>query len=57
MTGEELYRNVQPELGADELARVLRLSRSHGGDHTRDRDEWRTGFTIDNVLDSVRRNR
>ncbi|MBS1830773.1 MAG: hypothetical protein JST93_36085 [Acidobacteria bacterium] len=42
MTDEEFYRNalevLQRELGADGLARFLRLSRSGGGDYTRDRE-------------------
>jgi hypothetical protein len=41
MTDEKFYRHalevLQSELGADGLARFLRLDRSDGGDHTRDR--------------------
>lgn len=48
---------LQRELGADGLARFLRLGRSVGGDYTRDREKWQTGLTIDDVLDSMRHHR
>jgi len=61
MTDEEFYRHalevLQRELGADGLARFLRLSRSGGGDYTRDRDEWQQELTLDEVLASIRVNR
>jgi len=61
MTDEEFYRHalevLQRELGADGLARSLRLSRSGGGDYTRDRDEWQQELTLDEVLASIRVNR
>ena len=44
MTDEEFYRQalevLQRELGADGLARLLRLRQSGGGDYTRDREQW-----------------
>lgn len=61
MTDEEFYRNaleaLQRELGPDGLARFLRLSRSGGGDYTRDREKWQQELTLDEVLASIRVNR
>lgn len=61
MTDEELYRHpldvLQRELGADGLARYLRLSRSGSGDYTRERKEWQTTLTVDDIVDSIRRHR
>ncbi|MCC6585555.1 MAG: hypothetical protein IT168_02445 [Bryobacterales bacterium] len=61
MTDEEFYRHalevLQCELGPDGLARFLRLSRSDGGDYTRDRAEWLKGLSPDDVLQSISANR
>lgn len=61
MTDEEFYRHalavLQHELGADGLARFLRLGRSGGGDYTRDREQWQQELTLDEVLGSIRVNR
>ena len=61
MTDEEFYRDAlavrQREFGADGLARFLRLSRSGGGDYTRDREEGQKDLTFDEVLASIRINR
>jgi hypothetical protein len=45
------------ELGADGLARFLRLNRSGLGDYTRDRDEWHKDLTVDQVIESIREHR
>lgn len=61
MTDEEFYRHalevLQRELGADGLARFLRLSSSGGGDYTRDRQEWQQELTLDEVRASIRGSR
>ncbi len=61
MTDEEFYRHalamLQRELGADRLAQFLRLIRSGGGDYTRERKEWQTSLTVDDIVDSIRRPR
>jgi hypothetical protein len=45
------------ELGADGLARFLRLHRSGTGDYTGDREHWQEGITLDRILESIRENR
>ena len=53
MTDEELYRHavevLKRELGADGLARFLRLYRSGSGDYTRDRDQWLGHLRIEDI--------
>lgn len=44
---------LKRELGADGLARFLRLHRSGPGDYTNDRIEWQKSLTIDQVLESI----
>ena len=48
---------LKRELGADGLARFLRLNRSGPGDYTNDRDQWQKNLTIDEILESISRNR
>lgn len=48
---------LRRELGADGLARFLRLHRSGGGDYTRERDRWQRGVSVDDVAESIRRKR
>jgi hypothetical protein len=48
---------LQRELGADGLARFLRLGRSVGGDYTGDGEEWQQELTLDEALASIRVNR
>jgi hypothetical protein len=48
---------LKRELGADGLARFLRLNRSGPGDYTSDRDHWQKNLTIDQVLESISKNR
>lgn len=61
LTDEQFERRVlgllQRELGADGLARFLRLHRSGTGDYTRDRKKWQKDLTLDQILESIRRNR
>jgi len=61
MTDEQFERHALEvlgrELGADGLARFLRLHRSGPGDYTRDRLQWQKTLTIQEVLDSINRRR
>ena len=61
LTDEQFERHalgvLMRELGADGLARFLRLHRSGPGDYTRDRDEWQKDLTLDQVLESIREHR
>lgn len=61
MTDDQFLRHaldvLTRELGADGLARFLRLYRSGPGDYTRDRDEWQKDLTLDQILESVRSRR
>ena len=61
LTEEQFERHaldvLKRELGADGLARFLRLHRSGPGDYTHDRDEWQKDLTLDEVIESIRRNR
>ena len=45
------------ELGADGLARFLRLHRSGRGDYTKDRMQWQKELTIQEVLESIKHRR
>jgi hypothetical protein len=57
MTDEQFERIalevLQRELGADGLARFLRLNRSGKGDYTRDRIEWQEGLSVDQIVASL----
>jgi hypothetical protein len=61
LTDEQFERHALQvllrELGADGLARFLRLNRSGSGDYTQDRIEWQKNLTIDDILDSIRHRR
>ena len=61
LTDEQFERHaldvLKRELGADGLARFLRLHRSGSGDYTRDRAGWQKDLTLDQVLESIRENR
>ena len=61
LTDEQFERHaldvLKRELGADGLARFLRLHRSGPGDYTHDRQEWQKGLTLDQVLQSIRESR
>jgi len=61
MTDEQFERHALEvlgrELGADGLARFLRLHRSGPGDYTKDRIDWQKSLTIQEVLDSIARRR
>jgi hypothetical protein len=57
MTDDQFERHalevLARELGADGLARFLRLHRSGPGDSTKDRMQWQKNLTIQEVLDSI----
>ena len=61
LTDEQFERHaldlLKRELGADGLARFPRLNRSGPGDYTRDRDEWQKDLTVDQIVESIRKNR
>ena len=61
LTDEQFERHalalLQRELGPDGLARFLRLNRSGTGDYTRDREQWQKDLTLDQILESIRKNR
>jgi hypothetical protein len=61
VTDEEFYRHalevLQRELGADGLARFLRLSQTGGGDYTRERVQWQRDLTLDQIFESIRKHR
>lgn len=61
MTDEQLERHalelLARELGADGLARFLRLKRSGNSDYTADRSSWQKDLTIEEILDSIQRRR
>ena len=61
LTDEQFERHaldlLQRELGPDGLARFFRLNQSGTGDYTRDRDRWQKDLTLDQILESIRKNR
>lgn len=61
LTDEQFERHaldvLRRELGADGLARFLRLNRSGPGDYTRDRDALLSDLTLDQILKSIREKR
>ena len=61
MTDDQFERHalevLKRELGADGLARFLRLHRSGTGDYTRDRIQWQKDLTVDEIVASIRRHR
>jgi hypothetical protein len=61
MTDEQFERHALEvlgrELGADGLARFLRLNRSGTGDYTTSRSVWQKDLTVDEILDSIQRSR
>jgi hypothetical protein len=61
MTDEQFERHALEvlgrELGADGLARFLRLHRSGPGDYTLDRMQWQKDLTIQEVLESIKHRR
>ena len=48
---------LKRELGADGLARFLRLHRAGDGDYTRDRDHWQKELSVDQIVESIGRRR
>jgi hypothetical protein len=61
LTDEQFERHAldvpKRELGADGLARFLRLHRSGAGDYTHDSIEWHKDLTVDQILESIRHRR
>ncbi len=61
MTDEQFERHALEvlgrELGADGLARFLRLNRSGTGDYTTDRRSWQKDLTIEEILDAIKHRR
>ncbi len=61
MTDLEFTRHaleiLKRELGADGLARFLRLNRSGTGDYARDRHEWQKDLSLDQIIYSIRDHR
>lgn len=61
LTDEQFERHalevLRRELGADGLARFLRLHRSGSGDYTQDRLEWQKDLTVDQIVESIRLHR
>ena len=61
MTDEQFERHALEvlgrELGADGLARFLRLNRSGTGDYTTNRSTWQTDLTVDQILASIQQRR
>ena len=61
LTDEQFERHaldlLRRELGADGLARFLRLNRAGNGDYTRDRGDWQTDLTLDQIMESIREHR
>ena len=58
LTDEQFERHalevLKREVGADGLARFLRLHRSGADDYTRDRIEWQKNLTVDQIVESIR---
>jgi hypothetical protein len=57
MTDEQFERHalevLRRELGADGLARFLRLNRSGNGDYTTSRSAWQKNLTVHEIVDSI----
>lgn len=45
------------ELGADGLARFIRLHRSGAGDYTVERSNWQSSIAVDDIAESIRARR
>ncbi len=45
---------LRRELGADGLARFIRLHRSGSGDYTAERERWQKGISVDEIVQSIR---
>lgn len=48
------FELLRRELGADGLARFIRMHRSGGGDYTRDRQGWQERIPLDEIAQSIR---
>ena len=45
---------LRRELGADGLARFIRMHRSGSGDYTATRDTWQRNLSVDDIAESIR---
>jgi hypothetical protein len=45
---------LQKELGAYGMARFLRTYRAGAGDYTRDRHQWLSGITVDQIAEEIK---
>ena len=58
MSDQEFQRHalsiLQRELGAEGLARFLRLYRSGRSDYTKEREQLLRGVTIDDIVEQIR---
>ncbi len=61
MTDEQFSQHaleiLQSELGADGLARFLRVYRPGTGDYTQDRHKWLGGMTVDRIAKEIKARR
>ena len=48
---------LQKELGAYGMARFLRTYRGGTGDYTRDRNQWLSGITVDQIAEEIKQHR
>ena len=48
---------LRRELGADGLARFIRLHRSGAGDYTAGRTDWQQSIAVDDIAESIRSRR
>ena len=48
---------LRRELGADGLARFLRLHRAGDGDYTSERAGWQQDMSVEDIAESIRRKR
>ena len=61
MSDEQFRQHVlailQRELGAGGLARFLRIYSPGTGDYTRDRHQWLSGITVQQIMEDIRKRR
>ena len=61
LTDEQFERHaldvLKRELGADGLARFLRLHRSGSGDYSRERIDLQRNLTVDQIVESIHQRR
>lgn len=61
MTDEQFQQHaleiLQQTLGANGLARFLRVYRPGSGDYTRDRHKWQKGITVRQIAEDIKKRR